>query len=457
MTKRLDLANPPDVGYCIPLWLRDSQIEAAIRRVRGRIEPHYEDRPESLAIVCYGPSLADTWEKVREFPVVMSCSGAHKFLRERGIDPHYHVEVDPRAHKTALIGEPCPTTEYLIASTCHAAVFDHLEGMNVKLWHVFDSKEDGIRTLPHGEWALTGGVSVGVRTLTIAGFLGFRDLHVFGMDGCEGATGKHASEHPNQPKGHAEVEYPEGSGNIYRTTASMLAAAMGTWHELNQMPSVRATFYGEGLVQAMARDYKPDYRVHPKGMVKGVAIRKPEVISAEYADLNAQLHRENPAYGVGGDKHAENVIKLTQAIKSRNVLDYGCGKGRLARALPFGISEYDPAIPGKTESPKPHDLVVCTDVLEHIEPDKITAVLADLQRVTLLVGYLVIHTGPAAKTLPDGRNTHLLQRDKHWWFQILSKFFTVGRCEQQGMELYVVVGPKKAKKPKAQQKAEAVA
>jgi 2-polyprenyl-3-methyl-5-hydroxy-6-metoxy-1,4-benzoquinol methylase len=445
MQTTLDATEKQTVAYCIPLWLRDEQIKHAIARVPGRIAPAYDARPESVAVVCYGPSLNETWEQVRDFPVIISCSGAHKFLLERGIVPTYHVEVDPRAHKTLLMGPPHPDVEYLIASTCHPKLFDHLAGQRVTLWHVFDSKEEGIRTLPHGEWAITGGCNVGLRALTLAGFLGFRDLHVFGMDGCEGASGKHAAAHPNQPTGSAACEYPPGSGTVYRTTPAMLEAARGTWHELDQMPAVRATFYGEGLVQAMARDYVPKPKSGTTVMAAGVGFCKDPVISAEYASLNRQLHESNLAYGVGGGKHAETVLSLAASLKTTSILDYGCGKGYLAKAIPFPIWEYDPAIPGKTDSPRPADVVVCTDVLEHIEPEHLDGVLKDLQRCTRKVGYFVIHTGPAAKTLPDGRNTHLLQYPRSWWEQRLRQHFTVGRIIERLPEIHVVVGPKQVK------------
>src|SRR5690242_8066880 len=100
----------------------------------------------------------------------MSCSGAHKFLIERGVVPTYHVEVDPRQHKIALMGEPHKDVEYLAASTCHPKLMEHLKGFNLKLWHVFDPKDEVI--LPKGEWAVTGGCSVGVRCITLARFLG---------------------------------------------------------------------------------------------------------------------------------------------------------------------------------------------------------------------------------------------------------------------------------------------
>jgi uncharacterized Rossmann fold enzyme len=439
----LNASEKQNVSYCIPLWLRDEQIKYSTQRIKARIAVSHEPKNEPVALACFGPSLNDTWEQIKDFKYIFSCSGSHKFLIEHGIVPTYHVEVDPRPHKVKLIGEPHKDVEYLISSTCHRAVFDHLEGYNVKLWHVFDNTADGLRTLPHGEWALTGGCSVGLRTMTIADFLGFTDLHIFGMDGNHGESGTHAAHHPNQPPDHSETVY---DGVTYKTTASMLEAARMTFHELDQMPLVKATFYGEGLTQAMARNYVPNPIAKEKAMIGHI---KPELISAEYKEMNAKLHRENYAYGVGGEKYAPTVLKLSEQLKTKNILDYGCGKSRLAKALPFGICEYDPAMQGKDEAPKPADIVTCTDVLEHIEPDKILAVLADLRRVVRQVGFFVIHTGPSMKTLPDGRNTHILQRDKEWWTRMLSKFFTVAKVLQSGKLLHVVVGPKTAKRKAA--------
>src|SRR4026208_971828 len=117
MTKRLKVSEKHKTKYCIPDWLRDEQIKRAIARVSGRIQPG-ERKDEPVAIVGFGPSLNDTWEQIKGFKTVISCSGSHKFLVERGIKPTFHVEVDPREHKVALIGPPQKETKYLIASTC---------------------------------------------------------------------------------------------------------------------------------------------------------------------------------------------------------------------------------------------------------------------------------------------------------------------------------------------------
>jgi hypothetical protein len=270
--------------------------------------------------------------------------------------------------------------------------------------------------------------------------MGFTDQHIFGMDGSSGVTGKHAAAHPNQSKEDYEIEYG-GKANL--TTPALLEAARTTPHELNQLPDVTATFHGEGLCQAIMKDY-----VREPSKTAVIAMQKPVLISEEMRELNAQLHRDKVEFGVNGGRHAETVMKLMESKAYKSVLDYGCGKGGLQRALGFPIWEYDPAIPGKDEAPRPADLVICTDVLEHIEPDKLGPVLEDLKRCVRMVGYFVISTRPAQKTYADGRNTHLIVEGPQWWGKQLQQFFQVGKIIDHGGEIHVVVSAK-VKKEKA--------
>ncbi len=447
LSKTLNIAEQQQVTYCVPLWVRDEQMKMAAKRPIGSAQPATKLRTEPIAIVCFGPSLNDTWEKVKDFEFKMTCSGSHKFMVSRGVIPTWHVEVDPRPHKVQLIGPPHPDVEYLICSACHKAVFDHLAGFNVRRWHSYNPDEnEALNTWPAGEWALTGGSNVGLRCLTMARFFGFSDLHIFGMDGCEGASGKHAAEHPNQPKGFHEVEY---GGRTWRTTPSMLECAKQTGREIDMLGGVKTTFYGEGLTQALMRDYVPQ-KLSGAGLV---AFVKEATISEEYRQLNVKLHEDQITYGAGGQRHAETVKKIVAGIKTADnsfpsVLDYGCGKGMLGKALPFPIWEYDPAIPTKAEQPRPADLVVCTDVLEHIEPELLRCVLADLKRCVKQVGFFTISTRPAVKTLADGRNAHLIQEGPDWWKDKLKEYFHVAKMTARGSELFVVVGPKlKGKSP----------
>jgi hypothetical protein len=136
-------------------------------------------------------------------------------------------------------------------------------------------------------------------------------------------------------------------------------------------------------------------------------------------------------YGAGGDTWAQQVLDLARQAGAVSILDYGCGKGMLKHALDsveippearnadgtalFVVEEYDPAIPGKQTKPVHSDLVVCCDVLEHVEPDCLYSVLDDIRNISRIAVMLVVATRPAKKVLPDGRNAHLINEAPEWW------------------------------------------
>lgn len=143
------------------------------------------------------------------------------------------------------------------------------------------------------------------------------------------------------------------------------------------------------------------------------------MITPEYLALQREMHSRPRGYGGGGWKHAVELARLAGSLQARSILDYGCGQGTLKTAFassPINVYEYDPAIPGKDARPTaPADIVVCTDVMEHVEPQFIDAVLADIRALTRTLSYICIATRPANKFLADGRNAHLTVRDGDWW------------------------------------------
>lgn len=437
--RTLTFSEKPNTQYCIPEWLRDEQIRIAIQKIKGRIVPNDSIREEPIAVIGYGPSLKETWEEIRDFKFIITCSGAHKFLIERGIVPTWHLEVDPREHKIQLLGPANKDVIYLPSSTSHPKYLDHLlaSGADIKLWHVFTNQAEGQRILPAGEWSITGGADAGLRALVMSRLLGFVNIHAFGIDGSFGDGTSHADAHPNAPNKNFKCEFPEGSGIFYQTTPALLGCAKSVPHEVDQLKDAAVQFHGSGLIQSIMQAHTP--RKPNQSMI---AFVKPELISSGYQKLNEQLHMDNPAYGTSGRKHVDAVLRIAESLKTTSILDYGCGKGMLAKGIPFPIWEFDPCVEGKRDSPRPADIVVCTDVLEHVEPENLMAVLADLARVTAKVGYFVIHTGPSQKSMNDGRNTHLIQQPMEWWQKRLSKFFTIGRIFQQDQSIQAVVGPK---------------
>lgn len=142
---------------------------------------------------------------------------------------------------------------------------------------------------------------------------------------------------------------------------------------------------------------------------------------------------------MGGAKYGPTIKQLCDAAQSTDVLDYGCGKRQLEKALGFPIQNYDPAVEG-LETCVPADIVCCTDVLEHIEPECLTAVLDDLRSCTLKVGFLTIAMRPAKKVLADGRNAHLIQQNAQWWIEALwDAGFKIRQFVDAGLEIQLIV------------------
>jgi 2-polyprenyl-3-methyl-5-hydroxy-6-metoxy-1,4-benzoquinol methylase len=136
--------------------------------------------------------------------------------------------------------------------------------------------------------------------------------------------------------------------------------------------------------------------------------------SQGYAQLQRQLHAAGD-YGVSGYKHSDRILQLAKQIGTKDILDFGCGRQTLAKALPFAITNYDPHIDGLDAEPRVHDLVICSDVLEHIEPECLPDVLSHLISKVGKALFIDVAVRPAKKTLADGRNAHLIQEPASWW------------------------------------------
>ena len=150
------------------------------------------------------------------------------------------------------------------------------------------------------------------------------------------------------------------------------------------------------------------------------------MISDEYRRQNELLHARSSTYGSGsGQKFKQFIREVMKNSGSATVLDYGCGKGTLKQVLGDCVTNYDPAVAEWSAKPEPADLVVCTDVLEHVEPEYLDDVIADLRRLTKKVAFIVIACRKANRHLDDGRNAHLIVEPPEWWLKKVSGTFDI--------------------------------
>ncbi len=161
------------------------------------------------------------------------------------------------------------------------------------------------------------------------------------------------------------------------------------------------------------------------------------LISDQYRALNNQLHRDRPDYGTSSKRWSS----ILEGIEGDPVLDYGCGKALLE--IPGRtIRRYDPAIEEHSTPPEPAPLVVCTDVMEHIELDCLEDVLKDLHRVTQKLLFVSVATRPAKKTLADGRNAHLIVKPRSWWRTRFDRYFTLMSFAETPGEFVELLSPR---------------
>jgi hypothetical protein len=225
---------------------------------------------KTIVLVCYGPSLKDTYKQIPykkfspDFDIV-SVSGSHDFLRERGIIPDIHVECDPRPHKAGMLRQPHRYTKYLMASCCDPGLISDLAGYDLVLWHLFNGDESfKIRELPGEESCalIPGGGSVGLRCFPLFYFLGYRKFIVHGMD-CSFADTQHAGHHTGKVQQeinvNPRVSMPDGSvlrsDRWFKTSPVLVSYANHLMRDLRngRFPNTSIELLGNGLLKEMMR------------------------------------------------------------------------------------------------------------------------------------------------------------------------------------------------------------
>lgn len=146
----------------------------------------------------------------------------------------------------------------------------------------------------------------------------------------------------------------------------------------------------------------------------------PTSISPELKKFYVEHHAKGP-YGTSGAFWAQVVLDAIKLCKNQppTILDFGAGKCTLeGRMSKYGVAvtNYDPCVPGIDILPdKTFDLVLSTDVAEHVEEHLLPAYIDELLSVSHDLLFLNIATRTSGLRLPDGRSAHVTVKDKRWW------------------------------------------
>ena len=163
-------------------------------------------------------------------------------------------------------------------------------------------------------------------------------------------------------------------------------------------------------------------------------------------DYRKEMERLNEArtFGSAGRTFGLMVSEIVRKAGITHLLDYGCGKMLLRDVIKnppegFMYQAYDPGIPDLADPPSPAEMVVCLDVLEHVEPDCVEEVLDHLEDLTQLILFATVCTGPAVKKLSDGRNAHLIQQPLEWWLPKIMERFDIQTVQMHRHNQFFVV------------------
>lgn len=140
--------------------------------------------------------------------------------------------------------------------------------------------------------------------------------------------------------------------------------------------------------------------------------------SSKYQENLKKMHANDKTWG---DRKfiPKKVKELIDKYKPKSILDFGCGKGNLVKTLKkiypnIEVMGWDPSTHDFDDLPDDIDMIISTDVLEHIEPDLLDSTLEDLSKRCKIM-YHLIACYPAVAILPDGRNAHLIVENPEWW------------------------------------------
>jgi hypothetical protein len=404
-----------------------------------------EEHDKIMVMICGGASAKDYIEDIRtkskDDKYHIFCSNkTHDWLIENDIIPHTQVIVDPKPAKVKDVENPHNDVRYLIGISCVPEVFEKLKGYNVHRLFAFSGVGRkvgyGVTDIQIAQaffgkdefTSIEGGTMAGLRAMTIGSILGYKTVEFYGFDSC--FYEKDKDGYPifySYDKSRAEniLDCQTTSGKIYQSTPVFASQARQFIKWKHRLAWMNFIIHGDSLTAEINKI--DEEKLKPKG----------RLISDYMLKMNKVMHEQDKNFGTGVNtdivmsEHAGRMSVLAgQLIKNHgiiSILDYGCGKKEFENRMPvingLTINNYDPCIEGLNDAPEPADIVVCIDVLEHIEFEYLNDVLIDMERLTKKLCYVSVCTSEASKFYSDGQNMHLIQEGFEWWYPRLRKYF----------------------------------
>jgi hypothetical protein len=230
---------------------RFEHVKINCARVSKRLSDDHAPHDRTAVLVCYGPSLKDTWIAASQTEGdLFTVSGAHGFMLDRNVVPYAQIDCDPRPHKAKQFGAPHLGVKYWLGSCIHPDYIDRLVEHSVSLWHLHNGQEaaDNIWSLEPDAWLCVGGGSVGLRSISLLYSQGYRHFEIHGMD-CANAGGEmYAGTHLGKKRDTTRVRSGE---RWFESTLSMIDYARQFLDDLRLWPGASFRVHGNGLLAHM--------------------------------------------------------------------------------------------------------------------------------------------------------------------------------------------------------------
>lgn len=378
-------------------------------------------------IVGGGPSAADHIHSILRRQelgqTIFALNGAAEWLYKHGVRPDYQVVVDARAHNKRFVRYPWAKT-ILLSSQCDPSLFDGQA--NVMLWHpVIEGITEHIQD--DREFALVGGgTTVGLSAMALAYTMGYRKLHLYGYDSCHADGKGHAYAQPeNDREPDCKVTV---FGRTFRASLAMAKQAELFPELCDNLIDLGCliTCDGEGLIPWIMKNNRPMTEVEKyRAMWAHDSYR--DVAPGELvADAFLQVAQPTGTVIDFGCGTGRGALKLAQAGLSVTCVDFTeNSRDEAAKCLPFVLCDFS-----ESEVPAHADYGYCTDVMEHIPPDRVDQTIQNVMRACGRV-FFQISTVPDQMGSLIGQQLHLSVHPHSWW---KDKFESLGYAVEWSQE-----------------------
>jgi len=209
-----------------------------------------EVKTTPLYIVCSGPSLSETWTELKDRPgEIWALNAAYDWLCRKGIRPDYGICLACEDPILNYFQEAGKDDKFLFASQTHPKLMDRIleRGGQIMLWHPAHPEEWKI-PIPR-ENQIYGGGTIGTRSFDLAWVLGFRDVHLLGMDACLSPDGRIAVETPIHDSDRHGLATYVVNGRAFVAMGSHARQVEDFASLINPLKGMSVTLYGDGMLQ----------------------------------------------------------------------------------------------------------------------------------------------------------------------------------------------------------------